>query len=79
MSESKQSREPILCVVSTDVDCIIIPNNCCRKCISKKLGLTILKEYTITEEFIRDCKPKIQGKFTQCVCKSDNNKSYKIK
>jgi len=55
---------PILCVVSSDIDCIIIPDSCCKKCVEQKL-IT----YNITDEFLRDSKNIIKGFFTKCICK----------
>jgi hypothetical protein len=62
---------PLLCVVSSDIDCIILPDNPCKKCVEQKLNLKILHTYTITSEFLNEKETKvIKGYNIKCRCKN---------
>lgn len=49
----------VLCVINTDEDVLIIPTNCCRKCLESKLKCVILKEIRISTEYLKESKDSL--------------------
>ncbi len=73
MSEETK-YDGILCIVSSDIDCVICPPNCCRKCLARIKKYEILKEYPVSFEFMNKCKGLIFGTNVKCECPKKANK-----
>ena len=42
----------VLCIINNDEDCVIIPEKTCRSCLQRKMHMFILREITVSNEFL---------------------------
>jgi len=60
--------EAFLCILSSDLDCVILDKQFCNRCAETKLDCTILQSRPITKQFMNSCRNLIQAYKIKCVC-----------